>query len=247
VIAPSDDFSAYRIVIAPDLYLVDAAISKKLEGFVQNGGTLMLGPRAATKDADNRFYIDEPAPGPLRRLAGVTISESTLIPAAKANSSSDEYVPASENNVIGKSSDWPGIYRATEWADVLELHSARSLFEYGKDYVQGQPAVTANVFGRGRVFYFGSIFDEEFYARFAKRVAQDLALDTLAAIPSGVEAVEREDGTHRLLFLLNFAPKRQAAEITGHWEDLLTGRDASGKVTIEPFDIQLLAQTRNAH
>ena len=83
-----------------------------------------------------------------------------------------------------------------------------------------------------------------FYARFAKRIAQDLALDTLAAIPSGVEAVEREDGTHRLLFLLNFAPKRQEAEITGHWEDLLTGRGASAKVTIEAFGIQLFAQTR---
>jgi beta-galactosidase len=220
---------------------------RKVEEFVRNGGTLVLGPRAATKDSDNRFYVEQPAPGPLRVLAGITISESTLIPAAKTKSPSAEYVPSSENTIISQTADWPGTFRATEWADVLAPHGARSLFAYGKDYIQGRPAVTVNHVGRGRVYYLGSVFDQEFYAMFAKRVSKDFALDSLATTPPGVEAVEREDGTDRLLFLLNFASEPRSAQLVRHWEDMLTGQDASDRVMIEPFGVRVLRQTTDAH
>ena len=42
VISPLDDFSKYKLIIAPSVYVVTPSLYQNLEAFVANGGTLLL-------------------------------------------------------------------------------------------------------------------------------------------------------------------------------------------------------------
>ena len=73
---PREDLSKYRLVIAPRLYLVDDRITANLTRFVENGGILCLTPRSGAADEYNVIF-DQPAPGPLRQIAGVDVDDYT--------------------------------------------------------------------------------------------------------------------------------------------------------------------------
>ncbi len=46
-------FSAYRILIAPFLYLMNPELEKKITEYVQEGGTLILTMRTGVMNMDN--------------------------------------------------------------------------------------------------------------------------------------------------------------------------------------------------
>ena len=71
---PREDLSRYRLVIAPRLFCVDAAIAANLERFVAGGGVLCLTAASGVVDEYNVSF-DTPRPGPLREMAGIEVSD----------------------------------------------------------------------------------------------------------------------------------------------------------------------------
>ena len=74
VVFPQTDFSAYKAIIAPSLFVTDPALVARLKQFVEQGGTLALTYRSGVKDEHN-VVTDKTLPGPLAELAGVAIHE----------------------------------------------------------------------------------------------------------------------------------------------------------------------------
>jgi beta-galactosidase len=72
VVSPWADLSRYRIVVAPNLRVVDETIAERLKAFVAAGGNLVLAPRAGVRD---RFGAvpERPLPAWLDELAGVHV------------------------------------------------------------------------------------------------------------------------------------------------------------------------------
>jgi beta-galactosidase len=107
---PPSDLSAYRIVVAPALYVTDPALTGKLHAFVKNGGTLILTFRSGVKDEHN-VVTDQTLPGPFADIAGVAIHEFD----PQLNE---------EQEVVG-----PGesSFPTRTWSDILESHHGKGL------------------------------------------------------------------------------------------------------------------------
>src|SRR5207247_1542193 len=66
------DLTAYRLVVAPSLYIVDEAVAAAFRSYVEGGGQLVLGPRSGFKDRENAVP-ERPLPAWLDELAGVEV------------------------------------------------------------------------------------------------------------------------------------------------------------------------------
>lgn len=237
VISPSDDFSRYALLIAPDLYLLNENLEQRLEDFVRNGGTLVWGPRAATKDNDNRFFLN--SPGPVERLSGTVVAETTLL-SGKTTPASPDYVSSPNNHISSVSPDWRGSFPASEWAEVLQPRGARVLFTYTDDFYAARPAVTLNSLGRGQVFYLGSEFDAQFKSMLIERLVREVGIKPAASVPAGLEVLMRQGTSGSFLFLLNFAPEPKNADLAGTWQDAFTGETVHGNVSVPGLDVRIL-------
>lgn len=66
------DFKDYKIIILPMYTMVNETVFKRLEEFVREGGTLVLGFRTGAKDLNGWMY-DSQIPGPFAEMAGIKI------------------------------------------------------------------------------------------------------------------------------------------------------------------------------
>jgi beta-galactosidase len=223
---PREDLSAYRLVIAPRLYCLDNAVVENLRQFVADGGVLCLTPRSGVVDEYNTIF-NQPAPGPLRELAGVEVDDYGSLDAPVA-------IAANLGNVGEALS-----MEATAWADEIIPTSAKVLATYDGGWLTDYPAITLNTYGKGKVVYVGTLLRGEslkaFIAWLCALADVPLGLET----PEGVRAYERRNAEIRLLFLLNFSDDAQTVVLDGQWEDTL----ASGhyeSVTLPPSDLKIL-------
>jgi beta-galactosidase len=188
----------------------------------------VTGSRTGTKDEDNRYFVDSRWPDILSSLAGIQISESTLLRPAKSSDEGADYTPAATNSIASAASDWSGTYSAREWADILEAHGGQPIFNYTRDYFAGKPAVTLNRVGKGQLVYLGSNFDRQF-----REMLSEHLLGTVPSVPRfrvqpGIEIDERRGPQDHLLFVLNFSAEPKTVLVPGQWMDALTGNVVNG-------------------
>lgn len=141
--ARSVDLSRYRVVSLPVYQMTDPAFVRKLEDWVKDGGTLILSWRAGARTCENH-NSPTALPGAFASLSGVRVSASESLNETKAGMRFG-LIPA----------------KGEVWADILEPVTARVIARYhdSKKFYSGKPAITENLFGKGRVFYVGTSLD----------------------------------------------------------------------------------------
>jgi beta-galactosidase len=224
VVFPRDDFSPYKILVAPSLFVVDPALVSKLANFVAQGGTLVLSYRSGVKDEHNVF-TDLTLPGPLASLAGVAIHD---------------YDPeTTQKQEVG--GDHGETYPAGVWFDILSPATAKTLATYGKRYYAGKPAVTLNQSGRGSVFYVGTESSApRFYNWLAAEACRAAGVTQAPGVPAGVEMAVREKAGEKLIFLINFTDSAQTVSLHQKTRDARTGEDMPEDVQMKPLDALVL-------
>jgi beta-galactosidase len=233
VIGPEEELGAYRLVIAPMLYLLRPGVAEGLERFVKGGGTLVSTYWSGIANETDLCFLGG-FPGPLRMVLGIRSEEL------------DSLYPQESNRVVprpGNELGLAGEYRARHFCDLVRLESARALAEYGEDFYRGLPALTVNDFGRGRAYYLASWNEEPFLQDFYRALSERLGLRRAleAPLPRGVSAQLRADGKNEYLFLLNFTQETQELELgSASLDDLLSGRATSGKMVLPPYGLGVL-------
>lgn len=225
VVFPQSDFSAYRLLIAPSLFVVDSALAAKLKEFVKNGGTLILSYRSGVKDEHNVF-TDQTLPGALAEIAGIAIHD---------------YDPQTnqEQEIVGLDGSR---YPARVWFDILDPTTAQPLAHYGKGYYRGKAAVTQNSVGKGSVIYVGTESSAAvFYERLVAYAAQQVAgIPVVRDLPEGLEMSVREKPGKTIIFLLNFTEKPQDVDLGRSYENALTSQSEPANVQVPPLDVKVL-------
>ncbi|MNY46062.1 Beta-galactosidase BgaA [compost metagenome] len=111
---------------------------------------------------------------------------------------------------------------------------------YATDYYAGKPAVTRNKRGKGEVWYYGAVFNEEA----ALRIIGSLNISSPAAewleLPAEVELQIRSSDTTSLTFLLNYSEASAEIVLYEPRTDLLTGKQLSGKCIMDGFGVLVL-------
>lgn len=227
------DFSKYKIVIAPMLYMVRQGVAKRLDNFVHKGGTFIATYWTGITDENDLCFLGG-FPGPLKKLLGIWSEEIDALHDKDRN-----YVIPVKNNPLKLS----GKYEARELCDLIHAEKAKVLAEYKQDFYAGRPALTVNKFGKGEAYYIASRNDERFLSDFYQAIVSKLGIKKVidTKLPQGVTAQLRTDGKKEFVFLMNFKPEKQDVQLgKTSYENLLNGKTVGGKLVLPSFGIVVL-------
>lgn len=151
------DFSQYKVIVAPALYIASDALLKKLVDFVQNGGHLVLTLKSGFCNEYSTVRWER-MPGPLRPAAGFSYQEF---------SSLWEPIPLKDDPYqLGEKN------RVSVWAEFLLPESAKPLAFYDHPFYGKYPALTRNEFGKGTLTYEGTVLTDELQQKVMREVLE---------------------------------------------------------------------------
>lgn len=206
IVGVDADFSKYKILIAPVLYMIKPEVDVRLREFVRAGGTLITTFFSGYVDESDLVTVGG-YPGKLRELLGIWVEESDALPETGANHFT-----------------WKGErYDATILCDLLHSEGAQVLATYEEDFYAGMPVLTRNSFGAGQAYYVATRPNAAFYDAFLKKLCDTHGIAPVLDTPALVEATMRENETTEFLFLLNHSGMPQTVALDGAWTDAITG------------------------
>ncbi len=226
MVRPGADLAKYRMVVAPQLYLLPDALARQLDAFVKGGGVLVTGLRTGVKDEFSRCHA-RTLPGLLSEALGIRIEEY-------------ESIGGASSYAFTGAGPCAGAFTATGYADWITCTTAEPLGSYQAWHMTAYAAATRNQHGKGWGFYVGTNAAEPaFYDKLIVAAASAAGVVPALAPPPGVEAMVRGGGGRRLLFLLNHteapveldAPRGAVA---------LIGEVAGGRVKLPPCGVAVL-------
>ena len=218
------DFSKYKLIVAPVLYMVKDGMAQALEAFVEKGGTLVLTYMSGIVGQSDNVHLGG-YPGPLRRLAGVWVEEI------------DALAPEQFNQVVMDSGE---SCKCGLVCELMHLEGAESLGTYGVDFYKGMPAVTRNSFGKGHVYYVGTHMEEAGLDNILDKAAAEAEVESVVSGGEGLEIVCRKTKEgKKLYFVMNFGEQERTlpACFAGQ-RDLLTGEKAAD--TLKKYEVCII-------
>ena len=226
VVSPAADLSAYRLVVAPSLYVLDETVAAALAAFADAGGTVVIGPRSGVKDRCNAVP-ERPVPAWLDALAGLEVVD---------------YASTTETTVRFGSSDGKIGGELHGWFEQLELRNAAPLALYEDGPFAGTAAVTSCRAGRGRAVYLAGAAAVPTLVDLYRAIGTQAGLPLLD-VPEGVEVVPLVGESGRLLFVLNHSDERRVVELAGgDWHDHVAGAAAGGRIVLDGLGIALVEE-----
>ncbi|MDR2618304.1 MAG: beta-galactosidase [Treponema sp.] len=222
LIHPEDDLSPYKIVIAPNLFLLSQKTADNMKRFVESGGAAVFHIRCGQKDTGN-VMVDIPWPGLVRELLGVTVDEFEAFPDHMGNSATYK----------GKT------YPIRWWADVLNPDTAQAEALYAEKFYRGKPAVTARHVGKGRAVYFGVAGCRELIGDYLGDLFRDYGIKTIRT-PDKVYITTRKNREVSYTFIINLGTETKEIDpcITG--TDLITGKKIGMTVQVAPLETLII-------
>lgn len=234
IISADADLSAYRVVIAPMLYMLREGAAERIEAFVANGGTFVTTYLTGLVNESDLCFLNGYPPA-LRRTLGFYAEEMDTL----ADQQTGE-IQASVNNPL----NLQGGYQFHHYADLIHVENAQVLATYNSDFYAGYPALTANSYGSGQAYYIAARTEDRFLTDFYGNLAGCLGLKSDLVLPDGVTVQTRENDTHRYLFFMNFTERAHELEIGTGLVDALTGTPVESCITLNPYDITILLQNK---
>lgn len=234
MIGSGDDLSAYKLVIAPMLYLISEENGKRIEKFVEQGGTFLATYWSGVVNETDLCHLGG-FPGPLRRTLGIWAEETEGLHSRDLNG-----VVMQASNALNLSGD----YDAHEIAELIHLEGAEALGTYRSDFYAGRPALTVNRFGEGNAYHLATrvkdaSFYVELYAAITAKAGITRALDS--ELPTGVTAQLRTDGESDYIFVQNYSGSPQAVKLDGaDYTDLCSGTAAPSVLNLAVNDLAML-------
>ena len=234
IVAEEADFSRYKLVVAPMLYMLKPGVADRLKQFVANGGTLVTTYWSGIVNETDLCFLGGWPGGGLREVLGVWDEEiDTLRP--------DERNPIEMQaaNELGLKGD----YQAYDYCSLIHAEGARVLATYGSDFYAGRPALTVNDYGQGQAYYMAARADEHFLSDFYGKLAEKL--DLLRALPvelpEGVTAQLREGDGEKYIFVMNFNPAPVSVALNGGaYQSMTSGETVSGKLDLPEYGVEIL-------
>ncbi|MEK4515643.1 beta-galactosidase [Paenibacillus sp. FSL H8-0122] len=234
VVGSGDDLSGYKLVIAPMLYLISEENGKRIEKYVEQGGTFLATYWSGVVGETDLCHLGG-FPGPLRRTLGIWAEET-------------EGLHSRDLNCLvmdpGNSLKLSGEYDAHEIAELIHLEGAEALGHYRSDFYAGRPALTVNKLGAGKAYHLATrVKDAQFYVDlYAAITGKERISRTLnTELPTGVTAQLRSDGEHEYVFVQNFSGSEQVVTLDGQaYTDVESGAAAPAELKLAVNGLAIL-------
>ena len=221
------DFSRYKVIVAPVLYMVKPGMKEALEAFVANGGVLITTYMSGIVGETDNVYLGG-YPGPLRTLAGIWAEEIDALAPEQTNTVRFTDGTTAKCRIV---------------CDLIHTEGAESLASYASDFYEGMPAVTRNAYGSGITYYLATDMDETGIAKVLDRAMTDGNVTAVIAEPTPLEITKRTTEAATYYFVMNF--RDEAAPLPaslGGKLDLLTGKQTEAGELMNKFDVKIIQE-----
>lgn len=230
IIDEEQDFSGYKLIVAPMMYMVKDGVDKKLEKFVENGAIFVTTYFSGIVD-DNDLCFPGGFPGPLKSILGIWSEElDTLYPEEKNK------ICFLENNTLELS----GTYACDYFCEIIHTTTAVPFAVYGEDYYAGMPVVTKNNYGAGVGWYIAARTQIDFLTDFYRNLIKHAGITPLLKeIPPLVWVSSRQTTRHNYLFIINFNENETSIHLP-EGKELLSDRYICGDESIEKNGVRII-------
>jgi beta-galactosidase len=232
VFPETQDFSQYKMLIVPALYISDDALLRRISDYVKNGGHVVMTFKSGFAN-ENSAVRWVRAPGPLRDAAGFSYQEFSSLEHPLALKD-DPFHAGGDNKV-------------SYWAEFLMPEHAKAVAYYDHPFFGKWPAITENEFGSGWLFYEGTYLSDKLQTAVLKGALEkagltgaDQELPAAVHVQHGVNRLGR-----RLHYYFNYSgadAKLTYAYAPG--TNLLDGKPVakSAELTLAPWDLAIVEE-----
>ncbi|MGA8781049.1 MAG: beta-galactosidase trimerization domain-containing protein, partial [Terracidiphilus sp.] len=232
VFPTNQDFSQYKLLIVPALYIADDALLQRISDYVKNGGHVVMTFKSGFAN-ENSAVRWVRAPGPLREAAGFSYQEFSNL----------EHPLALKGDPIHAGADNHVQY----WAEFLMPDHAQALAWYDHPFFGQWPAITENKFGAGTLLYEGTYLSDKLQTVILRDRLQKLAL--LGPDENLPASVHAQSGVNRMGKRIHYYFNYSSAEVNLRYENadgtnLLTDRQIAhdADLTLAPWDLAIIEE-----
>lgn len=219
------DFSRYKVVAAPVLYMVKAGMKEALEAYVKGGGTLITTYMSGLVDQSDNVHLGG-YPGPLRELAGIWVEEIDALAPGQANEVQFADGTTSACTIV---------------CDIIHPEQAECIAAYRNDFYANNPAITKNQFGDGITYYAGTNLNADGLSKLLDMAMETAKVNPVIAEHTELEITCRQTDTCRFYFIINF--KEQPLPLPSCFagkQDVLTGETLAGGKLLNKFEVKII-------
>lgn len=239
------DFSGYKIVVAPMLYMVKPGVAERLHAFVEAGGTLVCTYLTGYADQNDLCFLGGFPGAGLRQTLGIWAEEIDTL----YNGDSNTVLPsAAARQEFGFAESG----RVETFCELIHAETAEVLATYGSDFYAGRPVLTRNKVGRGVAYYLAARTDFGFLDTLLAGLARQAGLEcplagatgpvSGARLPAGVNVQTRTDGSTNWYFVMNFGDQPASLPVTAtNLADVLRpGTKVGQRIELAPYGYRVL-------
>ena len=240
IIEQLSDFTPYKIIVAPMLYLIKPGVAERLEAFVEQGGTLVATYWSGIVDQNDLCFLGGFPGGegsPLRRTLGIWAEEIDSL-------YDHERVLFEMETHSGFG--FSGEFKAKHLMEHIHLETAEALAYYREDLFDACPVITKNQLGKGCAYYIAARTETEFNELFYISLANLHGIrKPIENVPYGVSVTTREDEQSRYLFIMNFLNEQRDLKVPhGNWINANTGDDIKENIALQPYQVIVIKNNK---
>jgi len=218
VISSSSDFSKYRLIVAPMLYVLKKGTAARLREFVQGGGQLFATYFTGYVDENLLCFLGGFPGDGLSELFGTIIEEI------------DTLYPSDRNRICFEDET---IWEVRDCAETMRVNDAKILARYMDDFYRDTPALTCKKNGTGKAYYLACRVPAHQMQPLFKRMLSDAEIEE-KELPEGVEYHMRAGAEAVWEFYLNH--NNESAKVSGvYGTDILSGSNIDGNLLLEKY------------
>jgi len=232
VFPEQDNFSDYKVILVPPLYVASDELLNRLAGYVRNGGHLVMSFKSGFANEYSTVRWEK-APGPLRKAAGFYYQEFSNLRKPLALQG-DPYQAGGQN-------------RVSVWAEMLIPETARVLARYDHPFFSKYPAITRNNYGKGTLTYEGTYLSDELQRKVLLEVLEMAGLTGPdQQLPAPVRVKRGVNNAGRTMrYYLNYSAAEQTFQYPYKSGTELISGDRIARnamVTLAPWDLAIIEE-----
>ncbi len=183
VISTEKDFNKYKVLIIPNMQIIDDKFYKKIEKQLELGKTIVFGYRSGIRNEFNNMRL------------GKNIIEDLI----GANIDGYESLNANSNIEVKYDADE---YELSVWRDILSVNTAKSIINYTDYGFNNNSCVIKNNYLNGNVYYFGSSMINKLMKKLYTDILDNVNIETFD-LNNDTEMVKLKHNNKEIQYILN--------------------------------------------
>ncbi|MCS7003931.1 MAG: beta-galactosidase [Cytophagales bacterium] len=228
VIAPSHDIDSYKIIFIPFMPYVPESFRAKLKKWVEEGGTLVLGPMVGYRDSCLAAQTQH-ATGDWETWTGISVE--ARMPLGATQREAEQKIKLNWNLPLQTEDAICNF-----WTEALSTKGT-TWATYQNGFLSGKPAIASNQVGKGKVVFLGTGIGRKNLSQLFLYIAKEQGIQPLAYGDKDVIVVPRK-GTSQGTVIVNIANETKKIMLPSPaGKDLLSGKYFDAWIELKPYEV----------